>query len=779
MEKKLIKKISAYLLILTVMLIAVSVLTFSFLMKTTTSRIIEETAVFMEEMVSRLETVDYSYLAEIMRNSFYSKYETENPEKYGEIILNMPNDEYRTWLHDKNIKPLLESAVLKFEYLVSADYYMAVSDTVKSLIYPENSLEVHEDEYSRILENKPVTIRDGSIYRYYKKIDTAGFPETENPRILEFYFDFSQIKSLLLRNTLLLLSFFVLCVVLIWFLLLPDLNLYYFDRMENIRNSLKEILRGNKFLRIYLPGDDNIAEIGESINTILDTNQEIEKACISELNTFRVLIHNLPSGLIFLDSEGKFLFDNSFIRSLFPDQYETFPAIFYSILSRSDSEIVLQNLSAVLSGEKSSLTHRCRLYQGTMKHRFFEISVSEIKEEGGRRFVAICFNEIADTDKGEKQQIDFYKLDGMSRLAGNIANGINNILQIINGYAEYLMFENRDPDELKQILGNILDAGKRAGIMTRHLKIFSRQNKLSNPVKIKIDTLISGLKNILNDIFKPDIVLEIDSSSESGSVMGDEGQLEQVLINICINARESIEGEGKVVIKTGMAEYSDSDMKLYPEASSGSYIYISITDSGRGIPEEDIRKIFEPFYSTKRNMESSGMGLAVSYGIIMNHKGFIQVQSKQGEGSVFTLNIPAAPEEEGIEEVLLPTEEAGSPEGRTILFVDDEELIASLGKIILEKGGYRVYTASSGKEAVDFIMGSDVEIDLMIFDMVMPDMTGREAVEIINEKRPGIPVLFISGFAEGIENLSGDLKILKKPFKSDELISEVAKLIVE
>ena len=310
-------------------------------------------------------------------------------------------------------------------------------------------------------------------------------------------------------------------------------------------------------------------------------------------------------------------------------------------------------------------------------------------------------------------------------------------------------------------------------------KIFRREKNLGGSVPVNMKQLVRDLETILREIFHSGIVFSISDDGTEAECRGDESQLEQVIINLCINAGEAVSGEGTVEISTGTAEYSEEDVHGYPEAGPGKYIYVKVKDSGSGIPEEQIRKIFEPFYSTKKNGEAGGMGLSLSYSIVMSHKGFIQIESAEGIGSTFTVNIPAQtaekPAEAAEEAGILPQ---GENQGKTILFVDDEELILSLGKIMLEKAGYNVLTASGGYEAVNFVKNYDGEIDLMVFDLVMPDISGREAVEMINKFKTNIPVLYISGYAEKeLDTATGDYNVLGKPFKSSDLISRISAML--
>ena len=787
MKKKLIRKTILFVSAFFLLLLTTSVFLTSVYIKNTREKITSESSEYIRNLIIHLETSDYSYSADIIRKlmdlsenidssftetaaSEISSYHQENGENF------------YTWLYSSNIRSFIEALVSKSSYLVSADLYSFSGEEKKSLLYKNKNMDTDLSENSLLKELRDVTLYSGNFCRQLVFIRNHRFSgsgiswenNSGDVRVLELIYDFSEITSHILRSTFVFILIAAVGFVMFFVFILPDYRFYFYERAENINNSLKEILKGSRGLRIYTAGGDTLSDIGNSINSILDESVKTENEIRNEIENYNVIFQNIPLGIIVLDGEGKFIYENSFIKSLFNGDYEPFPGVFYSILNRSDSDLLFENLSYVISGEKKEYIRRCRLFRGSYRHQFFEIRIKSVNRSEAEKNVIISFLDLSASGSRDNPNVDYFRIEGMSKLAGSIANGLNNILQILNGYIEYLMLGGLDEEEVRDVLGNMVDSSKRAGILTRHLKIFSKDNRMTEPVLVNVKSLVNDLENILNEIFNHNIKLHISDDGTDPECIGDESQLEQVIINLAVNAREAINGTGNVEISTGSVEYSEDDVRAYPEAGPGKYVYIRIKDSGSGIPDDQLRKIFEPFYSTRKKGEASGMGLSISYSIVMNHKGFIHVESEEGKGSIFTVNIP---------EAAMIQPEIRSPDGEkqlksgSILFVDDEELIVSLGKIMLEKAGYTVFTASNGLEAVKFVRDYDKKLDLMVIDLFMPGISGKEAVEQIRKSGKNIPVLFISGYAERELDSADNHEILGKPFKSRELISRISELI--
>ena len=804
MRKRLYIKTLIFSVTLFVLFIAASVSLTIVYAGNTEKKIISETSAYIKNYLVNLETADYSFSADIL-NSLNKVHEkspsfTEEAEKLLSSYHNKKGKEFTEWLYGKNIKTFIQTAVKDSLFLESADIFAVSGGEGKSLLSSGKKRKYLIRDLELLALNGEFTEKSRAVTRYNEKIgsfrfdpegsgiDISGSDKGESPeagnkpadtdmRVLELVFNFAELKSLIMKNLIILAALIFAGLVFFLLYLLPEIRFYFEGRLLNISNSLNEIIKGNRDVRIYLPGNDIIADIGSRLNSILDNSVQTDSELSREKEKFNILFENIPIGAVVLDPEGKLIYENSFIKGMFDGDYEPFPAVFYSVLNRADSDILFENLSYILSREKQEYNHRCRLFSGAFRHQFFEISMRAAVEKENLKFVIITFAGLSSTNL-ESPQFDYFKIDGMSRLAGTIANGLNNILQIINGYTEYLLLGGFNEDEFREVIENMIGASRRASILTRHLKIFSRENRFAEPVTLRMNFLVKDLETILKELFHSGIVFSITDDGTAAECRGDESQLEQVIINLCINAGEAITGDGTVEISTGTAEYTEKDIQGYPEAESGKYVYVKVKDTGDGIPNDQLRKIFEPFYSTRKNGEASGMGLSLSYSIVMNHKGFITVDSEVGKGSVFTVNIPAAGSEKT--ENAAESSEASpavKPQDKTVLFVDDEELILSLGKRMLEKAGYNVLTASRGYEAVDFVKNYTGKIDIMVFDLVMPDISGREAVEMIYKFRKDIPVLYISGYAEKELNMSGDYEILGKPFKISDFLSKISSII--
>ena len=786
MKRGIYKKTIIFVCLFFVFLVTASVILTYIVISRTEDKIVSETAGYLKTGLIQFETADYSFSADIIKTLNNNPEIISYKKKDAEDILqsyHLENGEnFSKWLYEKNIKMFFEAAVENSMFLISADLLNISDDKTVSLLNKNNNSELSSGRIAELVEKKVINNRRKSNYTYLEKISSYRFSSSSDSnssgRALKLVFDFSQIFIKSVKRTAFFIALIIAALISFFIYILPDIKYYYEGRLDNIKNSLNEIIKGNREVRIYLPGEDVLTDISSLMNRILDESVKKESELYLEKDKFNLFFENIPIGAVVLDSEGRLVFENRFVQKLFNDDYEAFPGVFYSVLNRSDSDMLFENLSYILSGEKTEYRHRCRLFGGSCRHQFFEIRINSILEEDGLKFVVITFTDLSSGPSRGNTGIDFFNIDGKSKLAGTIANGLNNIHHIINGYTEYLLLGGFNEEEFRDVIKNMIDASRRASVLTRHLKIFSRENHMSDPVRINVKNMLNDLDTILKEVFHSGITFSLTDDGSDPECLGDEIQLEQVVIDLCINANDAVEGKGAVEISAGSAEYSEKDVQAYPEAVAGKYIYIRIKDTGSGIPDDQIRKIFEPFYSTHKN-DAPGMGLSLSYSIVMNHKGFIHVESAPGKGSIFTVNIPAARTEE-TDITVHPSKSASSEKdkkGRTILFVDDEELILSLGKIMLEKAGYNVLTASGGKEAFNLAENYKPEIHLLICDLVMPDISGIETVEMIRKIKPDIPVLYISGFAEKELDPAGDHEILGKPFKSTELISRISDML--
>ncbi|MCK4965540.1 response regulator, partial [bacterium] len=351
-----------------------------------------------------------------------------------------------------------------------------------------------------------------------------------------------------------------------------------------------------------------------------------------------------------------------------------------------------------------------------------------------------------------------------------IAHDFNNILTGIMGYAELLKMQFEDVTTTEGQAANIILKGaERAADLTQQLLGFARGGKY-NPVPLNINKVIKEAINVSENIFEKSIKVKYDLDNNISTIEADENQLNQVLTNIIINAKDAMPDGGEIIIKTENIFINKEYAESLSEFKKGYYVKISITDTGIGMPKLVKDRIFEPFYTTKSRDKGTGLGLATVYGIIKNHCGHINCYSEPGEGTTFSIYLPVSEKE--IIKIKKPNKNVIKGT-ETILVVDDEENVRSVTKMQLEKIGYKVLLAGDGNEAVNIYKKEKDEIALILLDIIMPNMAGKETYIKLKEINPSIKVILVSGFSQNdkaTEILNkGALGFIQKPFKLHEL----------
>jgi PAS domain S-box-containing protein len=379
--------------------------------------------------------------------------------------------------------------------------------------------------------------------------------------------------------------------------------------------------------------------------------------------------------------------------------------------------------------------------------------------------------------KLEEQLFQSQKMESIGRLAGGIAHDFNNILASIMGYAELLKIKFGDTSTSEGHAAEIiLKSAERASDLTGQLLGFARGGKY-NPVPLKINDIIEEAIHVSEKIFEKNIKVTFDFEKKINTIEADKNQIDQVLTNIIINAKDAMPNGGELIFKTENVYIDEEYTDKFQEMRPGNYIKIVVTDTGMGMPRSIKDRIFEPFFTTKGAGRGTGLGLATVYGIIKNHNGHITCSSKPGEGTTFTIYLPVSEKE-----IIMETGETTVIKGEeTILLVDDEEQVRRVAKDQLEYLGYKVLIASDGIEAVDIYKKEKEKIDLILLDMVMPDISGKETFQALKHIGPDIKVILISGFSQNgkaAEILNGGaMGFIQKPFKLYDLSKIIAEVL--
>ena len=370
----------------------------------------------------------------------------------------------------------------------------------------------------------------------------------------------------------------------------------------------------------------------------------------------------------------------------------------------------------------------------------------------------------------EEQLQQSQKMEAVGRLAGGIAHDFNNLLTAINGYSDLTLRKLDPKSDLCGRIKEIRKAGERAASLTRQLLAFSRKQMLQ-PRVLDLNSVITEMHKMLHRLIGEDIVLQLALGNLLGQVKADPGQIEQILMNLAVNARDAMPQGGRLTIETRNVLLNQTHVNRQLVPQPGNYVMISVSDDGCGMDGETQAHIFEPFFTTKGVGKGTGLGLSTVYGIVKQSDGGIWVYSELGKGTAFNICFPRVDELSPAEESAASAEVPGGDE--TILLVEDEDLVRALSKEMLEQYGYSVISASNGDEGVRICKEFAGPIDLMITDVVMPHMSGRELAERIGILRPGMQVLYMSGFTDDAIVRHGlldkDFAFIQKPFSPESL----------
>jgi two-component system cell cycle sensor histidine kinase/response regulator CckA len=416
-------------------------------------------------------------------------------------------------------------------------------------------------------------------------------------------------------------------------------------------------------------------------------------------------------------------------------------------------------------------------------------SVSLVKDSTGQPAGIVAVNrDITERKRAEETQAKLedqlrqaQKMESIGRLAGGVAHDFNNLLTVIQGYCDFMEAQIPAQDPLLKELEQIQRAGERAAALTRQLLAFSRKQIMA-PTVLDLNKLVANLRKMLERLIGEDVTLTTVLQPGLWPVTADPGQIEQVIMNLVVNARDAMPTGGTLTIQTGHVNLDDSYLKTHPDTPVGPCVTLAITDTGHGMDEQTQAQIFEPFFTTKEADRGTGLGLATVYGIIKQSGGDITVSSKPGQGTTFEIYLPAtetAPNDMGLAASRTQSVTRGGSE--TILLVEDEESVRNLMRVVLESQGYTVLEACLGSEALSLAGQHPGRIDLLLTDVVMPHMSGRELAERLGTLRPQMKILFISGYTDdkvfrhGL--LAAEVEFLPKPFPPNVLISKVREVL--
>ncbi len=401
--------------------------------------------------------------------------------------------------------------------------------------------------------------------------------------------------------------------------------------------------------------------------------------------------------------------------------------------------------------------------------------------------VLVVVRDITERERAERRRVmleaqlrQAQKMEAIGQLAGGIAHDFNNLLTIINGYSDMLLNAVPASDPMREPVTEIRNAGERARTLTRQLLMFSRQQVLE-PKVLDLNAIVRGAETMLRRLIEADVRLTTVLQPHLHSIKADAGQLEQTLLNLCVNARDAMPRGGSLTIETRDVTVAAADAETLCEVPAGEYVMLSVSDTGSGIDAATKAKVFEPFFTTKGPGKGTGLGLAVVFGVIKQSGGHVQVSTELGRGTTFALYFPRVLE--AVTPLPPPSgPTAAAPRGdETIFLVEDDDAVRQLALIALQRCGYRVIEAADGEEALRLLRAYAGPLHLLVSDIVMPQIGGRELARLVDAIRPGVKVLYLSGYTDDavlrLGIVDAELNFLQKPFSPATLAAAVRRVL--
>ncbi|MGD9549023.1 MAG: ATP-binding protein [Candidatus Krumholzibacteriia bacterium] len=490
---------------------------------------------------------------------------------------------------------------------------------------------------------------------------------------------------------------------------------------------------------------------------------------------YRLLVDNVADMVVRVDLSGRIVFANpSCLEFLGLDGGGLMGSSLADHCHEDDRTTILEARRRIFAGESREEAFIVRL-RTPSGNKWTSWSGSAFIDARGQVTGIVGVGRDIDEQRTLEDQLRrSQKLQAVGQLAGGIAHDFNNIIQAIQGYIDFVMQDLPPGSDSREDLQQANLAAERAAKLTRQLLAFSSRQVIDTRA-VDLHRIIADMRPMLTSLIGEGIALEFDLRAGSPTVSGDQGQLEQVLLNLCLNARDAIPGNGRIRIATAdAAPPAQGDGSPGGDGTPG-LVRLTIADDGAGMSPEVLAKIFDPFFTTKVPGKGTGLGLATVYGIIKQHDGVIRVESEPGRGTTFSIDLRQATGE--VEDEIHQASSRFPGSGETILVVEDEQQIRDLTRRTLTRAGYRVLTAGDGIEACEVLDTHQGPLDLALIDVVLPRLDGRGVHARLKKDRPATPVVFMSGYDPASEQKRKDLPgpLLPKPFKQEDLLAVVAK----
>ena len=518
--------------------------------------------------------------------------------------------------------------------------------------------------------------------------------------------------------------------------------------------------------------------VGEELRR---ANEELQRRTTEQLGEYRsrlaLIIDSSEDAIIGKDLDGIITSWNKGAERIHGYTPEEAVGKHISILAPSDRpDEIPEILQKIARGESIEHYESARVTKSGQRLDV-SISVSPLRNARGDVIGASAIaRDITAQRRAESQLNQSQKMEAIGRLAGGVAHDFNNILGIVNACAEFLRDRIDPKADSAHYVDNIKKATERGSSLTRQLLTFSRSSSVQ-PRLLDLNERLKDVSKLLRPLMGDDVEILMVTKSPAAVVEADPGQLDQIVVNLAVNARDAMPRGGKFILETRAEHFDEGFAEQHQAMAPGKYVLLAVSDTGNGMDEATVSRIFEPFFTTKEQGKGTGLGLATVYGIVKQSAGHILVYSELGHGTTFKIYLPSADHKIGLESKAEVETVSPKRQGTTILLVEDDEIMRALTRQLLQEHGYTVVEADDGKSALEWVETHPDPIDLLLTDVVMRRMSGPELVERLRPSHPDLKVVFMSGYTGELiaerEVLKRDITLLEKPFSRTALLNTI------
>jgi signal transduction histidine kinase/sensor domain CHASE-containing protein/ActR/RegA family two-component response regulator len=625
-----------------------------------------------------------------------------------------------------------------------------------------------------ITEVEPILIRPnepGSLAAYEALFDIYGKP-VAILRVLLTRKIYEQGQTSLLQFLLLLLAAGLVFGAVTMYLL----ERFVISRVGHLSDGITRIgVSGDLGARLHISGHDELANLGETINSMLEDLEIGQVERHAERVRLSVMVEKMPA--IVWTADTRLEIESAMGAGLNALGLRARDSVGMSIL---DFFFTKDNDAPPIAAHRNALLGQAVAYDAAWKDRRFESHVQPLRDsEGVIQGVIGVALDITERERLTDQLRQSQKMQAVGELAGGVAHDFNNLLMVVKGHSQLLLDRLPDASPMRLSVEQVEKAADRAASLTRQLLAFSRKQVLQ-PRVLDMNEAVGGMIRMFSRVIGENIEMAFLPGGKLGRVKADPGQIEQVLLNLVVNARDAMPSGGRLTIETSNVELDRGYAATHTSLEPGLYVMLTVTDTGCGMDAETQARIFEPFFTTKGPGKGTGLGLATVYGVVKQSGGYIYVYSEVGRGTTFKIYLPQVTDE--LDKLVPETGKGRSARGtETILFVEDEQSVRELVRDYLVAAGYCLLEAADGIQALKVAAAHPGPVHMLITDVVMPHLSGPELATKLSSERPALKVLFISGYTDdtvfrhGV--LEGGVAFLQKPFNLKALAQKIREVL--